>query len=401
VVRARNGGEVDLSHGDGARAIKKAATNIKLTQSDELSEIFALQMSTIIHHTGIHPSRWGVALQVMIEKIAGVCLVTKLRSIQLYEADYNWFNTKFIFNDGALRALEASGLLPEKHFSQCNSTSEDACFDKTLTLDISQQSRTPMAIIFVDAAQCYDRVNHKMMGLVWRALQVPIHTVAIIIHCVQYMKILTRTGWGDSTRYFGGDTNDTPFCGLGQGSKAAPASWIQLSSVIVNVYKSMGFRAKIIIDPITVSSSHTVGCLFVDNTDLYCMDETMKTIPQLATLASIQTSWWACLLNWTGGAIKRPKSFWYLLYYTSTDGIWDYADTKETIEIPLPEDKSTTLTSKKPTHAEQTLGVITAPCGGHAAHRVSMQEKSHIWLRKILNGHLPASHVWQSYLHQL
>ena len=85
-------------------------------QSKELSEIFALQMSTIVH-TGIHPSRWGVALQVMIEKIAGVCLVTKLRSIQLYEADYNWFN-KFIFNDAALRALEASGLLPEEHYSQ-------------------------------------------------------------------------------------------------------------------------------------------------------------------------------------------------------------------------------------------------------------------------------------------
>ena len=368
------------------------------TQSDELSEIFALQMSTIIH-TGIHPSCWGVALQVMIEKIAGVCLVTKLRSIQLYEADYNWFN-KFIFNDGALRALEASGLLPEEHYSQRNSTAEDVCFDKTLTLDISQQSRTPTAIISVDAAQCYDRVNHKMMGLVWLALQVLIHAVAIVLHCLQYMKILTRTGWGDSTRYFGGDTSDTPFCGLGQGSKAAPASWIQLSSIIVNVYKSMGFGAKII-DPITGSASHTIGCLFVDDTDLYCMDETLTTIPQLATLASMQTSWWARLLNSTGGAIKGPKSFWYLLYYTCKDGTWDYADTRETIEIPLPEDESTTLTSKKPTHAEKTLGVITAPCGGHAAHLVSMQEKSHSWLRKILNGHLPASHVWQSYLHQL
>ena len=82
----------------------------------------------------------------MLEKIAGVCLVNKLRSIQLYEADYNWFN-KFIFNDGALRALEHANSIPEEHFSHCGSTAEDACFDKTLTIDISRQSRTPVALI--------------------------------------------------------------------------------------------------------------------------------------------------------------------------------------------------------------------------------------------------------------
>ena len=112
-------------------------------KSTELSDIFALQMNTIVA-SGIAPARWGVALQVMLEKIAGVCLVDKLRSIQYYEADYNWFN-KFVFNDGALKALELAKGLPEEHFSHRGSTAEDACFDKTLTTDISRQSRTPMA----------------------------------------------------------------------------------------------------------------------------------------------------------------------------------------------------------------------------------------------------------------
>ena len=85
-------------------------------QCDKLSEFFAFQMTMIIQ-TGLRPARWGVALQVMLEKIAGVCLVTKLRSIQLYEADYNWFN-KFIFNDAAMATLTRAGCLPEEHFSQ-------------------------------------------------------------------------------------------------------------------------------------------------------------------------------------------------------------------------------------------------------------------------------------------
>ena len=368
------------------------------SKSKELSDIFALQMNTIVT-SGIQPARWGVALQVMLEKIAGVCLVDKLRSVQLYEADYNWFN-KFVFNDGALKALELANGLPEEHFSHRGSTAEDACFDKTLTTDISRQSRTPMTLISVDAAQCYDRVNHTMMGLVWLSLQVPITAVTIIINCLQYMKIFTRTGWGDSSKHFGGPTTTTPFCGLGQGSKAAPASWIQLSSIIVNVYKAMGFGAKIS-DPITGHTSHTIGCLFVDDTDLYGMDESVTSIAQVAATASLQISWWSRLLNATGGAIKGPKSFWYLLTYICTNGIWHYADTEEAVEVPLPNGDSVTLTSKPATHVERTLGVLTAPCGGHAAQLAAIREKADGWAYRILNGHLPASHVWRSYCFQL
>ena len=367
-------------------------------QNDELSAIFALQMNTIVQ-SGIQPSRWEVALQVMLEKIAGVCLVDKLRSIQLYEADYNWFN-KFVFNDGALRALEIAGGLPEEHFSHRGSTAEDACFDKTLTVDISRQSRTPMALISVDAAQCYDRVNHNMMALVWLALQVPIHVVAILVNCLQYMKIFTRTGWGDSSTFFGGRDQAIPFCGLGQGSKAAPASWIQLSSIIVNVYKSMGFGAKIS-DPITGERSHSIGCLFVDDTDLYGMDDSIITRAQVAATASMQISWWSRLLNATGGAIKGAKSFWYLLAYVCTNGIWSYADTSEVVEVPLPDGDMVRLKSKPADHVEKTLGVLTAPCGGHAAQLAAIREKADKWSYRILNGHLPASHVWSSYYHQL
>ena len=368
------------------------------SHSPELSDIFALQMNTIIA-SGIQPSRWGVALQVMLEKIAGVCLVDKLRSIQLYEADYNWFN-KFVFNDGALRALELAESLPEEHFSHRGNTAEDACLDKTLTVDISRQSRTPMALISVDAAQCYDRVNLNMMALVWLALQVPINAAAIIISCLQYMKIFTRTGWGDSNKSFGGQKQDIPFCGLGQGSKAAPASWIQLSSIIVNVYKSMGFGAKIT-DPITGEKSHTVGCLFVDDTDLYGMDEDISSIRQVAATASIQISWWSRLLNATGGAIKGSKSFWYLLAYKCLNGTWMYEETEEVVEVPLPDGSTVQLTSKPAHHVEKTLGVLTAPCGGHAAQLAAIRSKSDGWSYKILNGHLPASWVWRSYCFQL
>ena len=64
-------------------------------QDDTISAALALQL-TVVARSGIPPESWSVGLQVMLEKIAGVCLVEKLRAIQLYEADFNCYN-QFIF----------------------------------------------------------------------------------------------------------------------------------------------------------------------------------------------------------------------------------------------------------------------------------------------------------------
>mgnify|MGYP000871379644 CR=1 FL=1 len=105
----------------------------------------------------------------MLEKIAGVCLVERLRAIQLYDAQFNSYNA-FIFGKEAMAALTSNELLPDEHYSQKGSTAEDAKLDKTLMADLARQSRTPMAIASVDASNCYDWVNHVIMSLVWLAL---------------------------------------------------------------------------------------------------------------------------------------------------------------------------------------------------------------------------------------
>jgi hypothetical protein len=64
------------------------------------TEILAQQL-TVIAHSGILPESWSVGLQVMLEKIAGVCLVEKLRAIQLYKANFNCYN-QFVFGKEAM-----------------------------------------------------------------------------------------------------------------------------------------------------------------------------------------------------------------------------------------------------------------------------------------------------------
>ena len=137
-------------------------------------------------------------LQVLLEKIAGVCLVEKLRYIQLYEADFNFFQ-QFIFGKEAMNSLTDNGFLPKENFSKKGSTAEDAKFDKTLTEDLSRQAPHPMAVISVDVAQCYDRVHSVVMSLVWLALIVTMAPILVLLHCMQNMKLFQRTGFGDAS----------------------------------------------------------------------------------------------------------------------------------------------------------------------------------------------------------
>jgi hypothetical protein len=171
--------------------------------------------------------------------IAGVCLVEKLRAIQLYEADFNYYN-RFIFGRHAMQTLTESGHIPEELFSQKGSTAKDAKFDKTLMADLSRQARHSMIVTLADAANSYDRVNHVIMSLVWLVLtngNIPAVVAALL--CLQTMKFFQRTGFGESKTFFGGPSQFRYMMGLGQGSRAAPLSWIQLSAVLVNVFKQL------------------------------------------------------------------------------------------------------------------------------------------------------------------
>ena len=59
--------------------------------SEYLSEVHARTLS-LITKTRATPGRWSRGLSVMLEKITGVALVTKLRAVLLIEADFNCHN---------------------------------------------------------------------------------------------------------------------------------------------------------------------------------------------------------------------------------------------------------------------------------------------------------------------
>ncbi len=92
------------------------------------TKILAQQLM-VVARSKIPPENWSIGLQVMLEKIAGVCLVKKLRVIKLYEADFNCYN-QFIFVKEAMNTLNSINYAPEELFSQKGNTSEEANLTK-------------------------------------------------------------------------------------------------------------------------------------------------------------------------------------------------------------------------------------------------------------------------------
>ena len=83
---------------------------------DFLSEVHAKTIE-LVTKTGATPDRWSKGLSVMLEKIAGVALVTKLRAILLMEADFN-FHNRLIFGNRMMKLARENGLVPEEVYSE-------------------------------------------------------------------------------------------------------------------------------------------------------------------------------------------------------------------------------------------------------------------------------------------
>ena len=367
--------------------------------SDRLVKIYTQQL-TIVSQSGVPPNRWKVCIQVMLEKIAGVCLVEKLRAIQLYDAQYNHFQ-HFVFGQEAMKTLTENGFLPEEHFSQKGSTAEDAKFDKTLMYDLSRQARQPMGVSSVDASNCYDRVNHIIMSLVWLSLLGDYRVIYVALLCIQTMKFFQRSGFGDSITYFGGSDLIKYIMGLGQGSRGAPPSWLQISSVIVNIQRALGYGAKVI-DPITKFLIHTIGALFVDDTDLYTWDINYKTGQEVYDQHQKELNQWTLLLNATGGALSAQKCWTYLLDYECVAGEWKCTQMADVeITIPNPDGSSSKITLEELETGKKTLGVWDNPLGGNEKHCDVIHDKMETWVNRMKNGRLPSHIAWLGYRLQL
>jgi hypothetical protein len=240
------------------------------------------------------------------------------------------------------------------------------------------------------------------MPLGWLVLtngNIPAIVTSLI--CLQTMKFFQQTRFGVSKTFFGGNNYIPCMMGLGQGNRAAPLSWTQLSAITVTVFRQLDMGANIK-DPILDTLIHLIGAHFIDNTNMYTWREEILDQEELWAQTQMKIEHWSCLLNATGSALKPVKFWWYLLDYTCEDGELMYADiVLQDLLITNPNGTKSAIKQEEVTASKKTLGIYDAPAGGNEGHLDYIRRKATTWINRMANGHLHSHIVWVAYRHQL
>ena len=88
----------------------------------------------------------------MLEKLAGIALVTKIRVILLMEANFNFCN-RLIFAKRMLDTTWAHDLIPEEVYNEKWCTAKDALLQQVLIFDIACQRMALLIVASIDASQ--------------------------------------------------------------------------------------------------------------------------------------------------------------------------------------------------------------------------------------------------------
>ena len=368
--------------------------HMKAAALDPVLSDFEAAIANIPYSTGYNPIQWRNSICCMIKKKVDVDLVTKLRTIVLTEADFN-FNNKKLGRESLLHAETNKLLSKEQYGSRRGKRAVDHALNKRIFYDIIRQSRKPGALCSNDAKSCYDRVLHSITMLAFRRLGFPIPPVECMLKTIQQMKHYIRTTFGDSNSFFSSDKAAIPFQGILQGNGAAPTIWVLISTPLLEMLRKAENGAHLQ-SSISKEPNHIVGFAFVDDTDLVCFDQSNINLAE-EIMENMQQGIdrWEGGLKLTGGAIVPEKSWIYPIDFGfDLTGKWFY---KTAINIPQMftvkdhNDTRCQLDKLDSSAGKETLGVTLAPDGNNDQAIDQLHDKAKKWSDYITTGHLKAT----------
>ena len=273
---------------------------------DTIADIHT-SLANIPYLTGYSPTRWQNGVNTLIPKEAGNFRVGRLRTILLYEADFN-FNNKILGMRMMQEAEKNKVLAREQYGSRKKKTAIECALNKRLTFDILRQIKVPAGICSCDLKSCYDRIVHSFASLAMQRAGAPVAAVESMFTTIQKLKHVVRTSFGDSEQSFGGEEwrELRQLQGVGQGNGAGPAIWAVISTVFFDLLRDKGYGFKLKA-PLSKLALHMAGCGFVDDTDI--MQIGLKDDDYYIVAQKLQEAltWWEVCTRISGGAIVPEK----------------------------------------------------------------------------------------------
>jgi hypothetical protein len=158
---------------------------------------FHYLMAEIPLHTGYSPERWQNATNVMILKKAGLYSLDKLRTLVLYEADFN-HNNKFYGQTTMHHSIIGNNKIAKEQYSVPGKKSIDHALNRRFVFDIVRYLKISLAMTSCDLKSCYNRIAHTPAFLALRQMGIPKEVIFSMLETIQNAEFVTRTAYGDS-----------------------------------------------------------------------------------------------------------------------------------------------------------------------------------------------------------
>ena len=349
-------------------------------------------LSTLPMSSGYSPKRWQKGIDVMLLKSPEVYLLQKLRTIVLYEADFNHEN-KRLGRDSMKLAL-AKDQISDEQFSRPGRSAQDNALSKRLVFDYFRFKKRPFGMCACDLKSCYDRVVHTAASLALQRVGIPLSKIRCMFGTIQKLVHRIRTAFGLSKRTFGGLSSKyaKPPQGMGQGNGAGPSIWSILSSTVFDQLHAHGFSTPFCYS-LSMGLYQLCGFSYVDDCDLIADGEDATEVHQkLCRMLDL----WDELMEVNGAAIAPDKCWWYLVDFVWKGGEWKYHDAGTSLELQVrdKDNQINNLKYSKSSMAKEMVGVLLAPDGNEKEQLTTLKNKASEWAQKMRSSPLDARTIW-------
>jgi hypothetical protein len=368
----------------------------KVASFDKHLSAFHAAKLTACARKGAALARWTVGLTVLLEKTPGYNKIHKMRGIVLVEADFNYY-MKVVIARRMLKSAQEKDQVLVEYFAKRGSNCINAVMTKVMFCGESHTHNHPTCIGGNDFTDCYDRIAHPPASLALQSFGLPRPAIRVLLKAMQTMWFFLRTGFGESSRLYGGSIKN-PTLSLGQGNAAAGPTFLAISSLIVNAYLREVHGARTMTS-LTHRLFILVAVLYVDDADNIHMTPSITASPsEPIQHAQNSTNAWGGLAIATGAAMKPEKCFAYFMTYPVVRGhhilgtIIDLPDPTAFIPqanghplpshmtVPLPDGTNAPIPTLPPTSASLMLGVWFGPSSQGTKHMHEMCKKSYNWV---------------------
>lgn len=318
---------------------------------------FHSKMMTFAIANDSPPDRWCLALQIWLEKDRGSPKISRLRIIQLLEADMNMI-FKIVWGRRLVWHAEDNGHFSNtsQYGSRPGKTAISAVLLKRLTYDIIRQTATESAMLMNDAAGCYDSIIPSFGAISCMRLGLPRVAAECLLRILRQMRYRTRTAYGVSPSYFGNIDSDkipAPYSpevnaatfllvvvarlfGIMQGSGNGPCIWLAIHLVLFTALDQSTEIGLQFVSTTRLLSTARKGEAFVDDTDLWVTASTLSPDQPVVFAIQILVRMWHRLLQASGGDLAFHKCFWYHINFDWHNGIPTYKAMEITETVSLP-----------------------------------------------------------------